>query len=96
LLENDEAELGHAVGEIARRLVAHRQLAALDQRQDVLGLMAVIHDVEDVIDLDAVAKLRLEPVADELERLGKAGGRRAVAGHLDCDRRRHFQVLKRD
>ena len=59
--------------------------AVLDQREDVLGLVAVVHDVPDVVDGDAVAELGGELVADEFQRLGKAGGRRPVAAHADFD-----------
>ena len=53
----DKAQFRHAVGQIARRLVAERDLAVLDQRENVLGLVAVVHDVPDVVDGDAVAEL---------------------------------------
>src|SRR5215470_8305526 len=46
----DEAKLGNAVGEIARRLVAERQQAMLHQPQNVLGAIAKVHDVPDVLD----------------------------------------------
>jgi TRAP-type C4-dicarboxylate transport system substrate-binding protein len=85
----DEAKLGHAVGEIARRLITERELAAFDQSEDVLGLVAVIHDVEHVVDRDAIAETRLEPVADECEGLAEAGRRRPVTGHADLDRLGH-------
>ena len=77
----DEAEFRHTVGQITRRLIAERDLAVLDQRQNVLGLVAVIHDVADVFDRDAVAELRFKLVADEFQRLAEAGRRRAVAAH---------------
>ena len=82
----DEAQFRHAVGQIARRLVAERDLAVLDQRENVLGLVAVVHDVPDVIDGDAAAEFGGELVADEFQRLGEAGGGRAVAAHADFDR----------
>src|SRR6185437_11751558 len=59
------------------------------QRENVLGLVAVIHDVEDVVDGDARSECGREPVADELQRLGKAGAGRAVAGHANSDRIAH-------
>ena len=79
----DEAQFRHAVGEIARRLIAEREHAALDQPQDFLGLVAEIHDVPAILDVDAVAELLFQPVADEFHRLAEAGGRRAVAAHAD-------------
>ena len=88
----DKAELRHAVGEIARRLVAERHFAGLDQRKDVLGLVAVVHDVPDVIDGHAITKPVQQFVADEFERLAEACGGRAVAGHADPERFRHAGV----
>ena len=86
----DEAELRHPVGEIARRLVAERQQAVLDQPQDVVGAIAEVHDVPDVLDLDPVAELGFEPVADQLQRAAEAGGGGAVAAHADLDRIAHL------
>ncbi len=81
----DEAQFRHAVGQITRRLIAERDCTTFDQRQNVLGLVALIHDVPDVVDGDAIAELRLEPVADEFQRPGKTGGRRSVTAHADRD-----------
>src|SRR5579864_2937637 len=53
----DEAEFRHAVGEVARRLVAERDRAILNHRQDVFGFMAVIHDVVDVVYGHVLAEL---------------------------------------
>ena len=64
----DKAELGHAVGQIARRLIAEREHAVLDQPQNLFGAVAEIHDVPDILDVDAVAELRLQRVADQFER----------------------------
>jgi hypothetical protein len=64
----DETEFGHPVGEVARRLIAERHLAVFDQGEDLLGAMAVIHDVPHVVEGDAVAELRRERVADQFER----------------------------
>src|SRR4029079_5418904 len=75
----------HAVGEIARGLVAEGEDAAFDQPQDFFGLVAEIHDVPAILDVDAVAELLLQAVADEFDRLAEAGGRRAVAAHADGD-----------
>ena len=52
----DEAQFRHAVGEIARRLIAERKDAVLDQPQDIVGAVAEIHDVPDVLHHDAVAE----------------------------------------
>ena len=78
-----DAQLGHAVGEIARRLIAEREQTALDQPPDFVGLVAEIHDVPAILDVDAVAELLFQAVADVLERLAEAGGRRSVAAHAD-------------
>src|SRR5438552_10765971 len=64
----DEAKLRHAVGEIARRLVAEREQAVLDQPEDVLGAVAELHDVPDVVNAHAVAEFGREAVTDEFER----------------------------
>ena len=61
----DEAEFRHAVGQIARRLVAEREHAILDQPQNLFGAVAEIHDVPDILDVDTVAELRLQRVADQ-------------------------------
>jgi len=89
----DEAQLGHAVGEIARRLIAERQNAALDQPQDFLGLVAEIHDVPAILDVDAIAELLFQAVADKFHRLAEAGGRRAVAAHADLNRIGHGRAF---
>ena len=86
----DEAQFRHAVGQIARRLIAEREHAVLDQPQNVLGLEAEIHDVPDIFDVDAVAELGLQFVADEFQRFAETGGRRAVAAHADLDWFAHF------
>src|SRR5262249_99424 len=52
----DEAELRHAVGEIARRLVAERHFPVFDEREDFLSAVAVIHDVPDIVHADAGAE----------------------------------------
>ena len=79
----DDAERRHPVGQVARRLVAERQQAVLDQPQDVLGAVAEVHDVPDIFDLDAVAELGDEAVADELERAAETGAGGTVASHAD-------------
>src|SRR5262245_20957270 len=81
----DYAELRDPVGQIARRLIAKRQQAMLDEPQDVLGPIAEVHDVPDVFDLDLRAEFGNEPVADQLERATEAGGRGAVAAHANLD-----------
>jgi hypothetical protein len=70
-------------------LIAERQQAVLDQPQNVLGAIAEIHDVPDVFDVDAVAELGREPLADEFQGAAEAGGRRAVASHANLDRIAH-------
>ena len=54
----DEAELRHAIGQIARRLVAEREHAVLDQPEDIFGAIAEIHDVPDILHVDPAAELR--------------------------------------
>src|SRR5579871_2580848 len=81
----DKAELRHTIGEIARRLIAERQNAVFDQPQNLFGAIAEIHDVPDIFDVDAVAELRLQGVADEFERARERGCGRSVAAHADCD-----------
>src|SRR4029077_4787333 len=88
-----EAELGHAVGQIARRLVAEREHAVLDEPEDVLGAVAEIHDVPDIFYVDAVAELGRQCVADEFERTRKAGRRWSVASHADFDRIGHGWIF---
>jgi hypothetical protein len=61
----------------------------LDQPQNVLGLKAEIHDVPDIFDVDAVAELGLQFIADEFQRFAETGGRRAVAAHANLDRFAH-------
>src|SRR5262245_39432343 len=70
--EVGEPKLGDAVGEIARRLVAERQQPMLHEPQNVLGPVAEIHDVPDVLDVDAIAELGLQSVADELQRTAES------------------------
>jgi len=82
-LQIDEAQFRHAVSEIARRLIAKREQAALNEPHDFLGLVAEIHDVPAILDVDAVAELLLQAVADALHRLAEARGRRSVAAHAD-------------
>src|SRR6187397_2174803 len=89
----DKAQLRHAVGEIARRLVTERDLAVLDQRENVLGLVAVIHDVENVFDRDVTAELLFQPVADELQRLAESCRRGTIATHSNFDWLAHFHLL---
>src|SRR5262245_52679433 len=50
----DEAKLGYPVGEIARRLITERQQPMLDEPQNVLCAVAEVHDVPDVLDVDAI------------------------------------------
>src|SRR5690242_4144228 len=61
----DETKLRYPIGQIARRLITQRDLAALNQGENVLRLVAVVHDVEDVVDSHILAELRLEFVADQ-------------------------------
>jgi hypothetical protein len=56
----------------------------------------VVHDVPDVFDIDAVAELTLQFVADELQRFAEAGGGRAVAAHADLDWLAHAGFLYTD
>ena len=90
----DEAELGDAVGQIARRLVAEREQAVLHQPQDVLGPIAEIHDVPDIFDLHPVAEIAFEAVADEFEGARETGGGGAIAAHADLDRVGHPGSLR--
>ena len=62
----------------------------LDQPEDVVGAIAEVHDVPNVLDVDAVAELGGELVADEFKRAAEAGGGGAVAAHADLDRVGHF------
>src|SRR5262249_50928149 len=87
--QGDEAELRHAVGQVARGLVTEREQAVLDQPQDIVGAIPQIHDVPDILDRDAVAELCRQPVADTLERAAEAGAGGAVASHSDLDRPGH-------
>ena len=91
----DEAKLRHAVGQIARRLVAEREHAVLDQPEDVFGAVAEIHDVPDILHVDPVAELRRQRIADQFERARKAGRGRSVAAHADGDRIGHGLVSRR-
>ena len=91
----DEAKLGHAVGQIARRLVAEREHAVLDQPEDVLGAVAEIHDVPDILHVDPVAELGRQRIADQFERARKDGRGRSVAAHADGDRIGHGLVSRR-
>ncbi len=86
----DEAQFGDAVGQVARRLVAEREQAVFDQPQNVVGAIPKVHDVEDVLHVDAVAELGREPVADKLERAAEAGAGGPVTAHADLDRGAHF------
>jgi hypothetical protein len=61
----------------------------LDQPQDVVGAIAEIHDVPDVLDLDVVSEFAVEPLADALERAAKPGAGGTVAAHADLNRCRH-------
>ena len=63
LIRKQEREIGDAdgrdaIGEVAARLVAERQDAALDEPDDVVGAIAEVEDVVDVLDVDLVAELR--------------------------------------
>ena len=82
----EQADLGHTVREIAGGLVPQRQHATLDQPEDVLGLVAEIHDVPDVADLDAVPERRFHVIADQLEGAAERGRGRAIAAQADLDR----------
>src|SRR4029079_6452770 len=92
----DEAQLGHAVGEIARRLIAKRNIASLNQRKNVLGLVAVITDVEDVLNSNVATELLFQPVANELKRLAEPRRRRPIAAHSNFDWLAHFHLLGLD
>src|SRR5439155_3875916 len=83
--EIHKPELRHPLGQVAGGLIAEGEEAVLDQPQDILGAIAEIHDVPDVLDLQALAELGREPVADEFERAAKAGGRGPVTSHADLD-----------
>src|SRR5262249_44216964 len=85
----DDAELRYPIGQVARRLVAQRQEPVLDQPQNILGAIAELHDVPDILDLDALAEFGRQRVADELERAAEAGTRGAVASHADLNRVGH-------
>src|SRR4029078_5680297 len=89
----DKAQLRHAVGEIARRLVTERDLAVLDQRENILGLLARVPDVEDVFDPDVIAELLFQPVADEFQRLAESRRRGTIATHSNFDWLAHFHLL---
>ena len=91
----DEPKLGYPVGEIARRLVAERKQSMLHEPQNVLGAVAEVHDVPDVLDVDAIAELGREPVADELQRTAESGRRGAVAAHADLDCHADLPYLSR-
>ncbi len=82
----DEAKFGHAIGQIARRLIAERQHPAFDQPEDILRAIAELHDVPDIFDIDLIAELGLQPIADEDQRLAETGGGRTITTHADLDR----------
>src|SRR2546423_12651824 len=65
----------------------------LDQPQNILGAIAEVHDVPDVLDAHAVAEFALELIAHYLQRAREAGRRRAVATHADLDRVAHSVIF---
>jgi hypothetical protein len=85
----DHAELGNAIGQIAARLIAQCQQPMLHQPQNILRPVTEVHDVPDVFDVDAVAELDLESIADELQRTAEPRRRRSVTAHANLDRIAH-------
>src|ERR1700736_3735368 len=79
----DDSQFGDAIGQIAARLVAERQKAMLDQPQNVLGAVAEVHDVPHILDVDLVAELRDQTIADHLQGAAEARRGRAVAAHAN-------------
>src|SRR3954447_17418550 len=63
----EHAEFGDTDGQIAARLIAKREQPVLHQPQNVLCAIAKVHDVPDILDVDAVAELGRESVADALQ-----------------------------
>jgi hypothetical protein len=61
----------------------------LDKPWNILGAIAEIHDVPDILDADPRAELGVEPIAYQLQRAREASHRRAISiriwiGFLTC------------
>src|SRR5438105_3312484 len=89
----DKAEFGNAVCQVARRLIAECEQSMLDQPQNILGAIAEVHDVPDVLDAHAVAEFALELIAHHFQRAREAGRRRAVTAHANLDRVAHSVIF---
>src|SRR5260221_9513836 len=63
----EHAEFGDAIGQVAARLIAEREQPMFHQPQNVLGAIAEVHDVPDVLYVDAVAELFRKTVAHALQ-----------------------------
>src|SRR5882757_7018344 len=90
--EIEHAEFGDAIGQVAARLIAEREQPVFHQPQDVLGPIAEVHDVPNILDVDAVAELGRESVADTLEGETETGAWRPVAPHTNLDLIAHLSL----
>ena len=59
-------EIGDLPGEVAARLICHRQDPVFDEPRQVFALVAKIEDIVDVLDVDILAEFRLDVIADAL------------------------------
>src|SRR5947209_1532694 len=58
----EEAQFGNPIGEIAARLIAERQHPMLHQPEDILRLVAEVHDVPYILDVETVTERGLKAI----------------------------------
>ena len=74
-----DPEVGDLAGEVAARLIGHRQHAVFDEPREVFAFVAEVENVVEVLDVDVLAEFRLDAIADPLQRQAEPVGRRRVA-----------------